>query len=124
MQLVGHEAIRSQILLMNPFTSINQAYYILCQAESHLNMLSSQPIYDSPAIAFYSSSSKRNDSIECGQCQFIGHTKDIWYILIGYSHHKLHKKFSQIKFFKNAQKPLGLSANQALQTNSELNMLE
>ncbi|XP_075499799.1 uncharacterized protein LOC142538342 [Primulina tabacum] len=67
----GH--IRSQILLMTQLPSVNQAYSILSQEESHRNVLSS-PV-NMHTAAFYSSLSRGNDSMKCENCKIPGHTR-------------------------------------------------
>ncbi|XP_075486301.1 uncharacterized protein LOC142525900 [Primulina tabacum] len=132
----GH--IRSQILLMTPLPSVNQAYSILSQEESHRNVLSS-PV-NMHTKAFYSSLSRGNDSMKCENCKIPGHTKDQCFRLIGYPQghdsmkcencnipghtkdqcfclidyppgHKLYKRFPQNKNNKFNQKPFKASAN-------------
>ncbi|XP_075515624.1 uncharacterized protein LOC142550277 [Primulina tabacum] len=132
----GH--IRSQIILMTPLPSVNQAYSILSQEESHRNVLSS-PV-NMHTAAFYSSLSRGNDSMKCENCKIPGHTKDQCFRLIGYPQgndsvkcencnipghtkdqcfrligyppgHKLYKRFPQNKNNKFNQKPFKASAN-------------
>ncbi|XP_073119656.1 uncharacterized protein [Henckelia pumila] len=118
--------IRSQVLMIDPLPSVNQAYSIVIHEESTRHVLSSSPIAGIPAAAFYSSSTKRIGSVICDNCHKPGHTKYQCYRLVGYDsvtcdhchkpghlkehcyrlvgyppNHKLYMKFSQPQPSKN-----------------------
>lgn len=103
----SYSSIRSQILLMSPLPSVNQAYSLLCQEESHRNVLTFQPNADTPTTVFYSASSKPSpDSVKYSHCHIPGHTKESCFRLIGYPPgHKLHKRFPQNKSHKPSHCP-------------------
>ncbi|XP_075518111.1 uncharacterized protein LOC142552274 [Primulina tabacum] len=117
-EMYGH--VRSQILMLDPLPSVNQAYSIISQEESHRVALSSHPSADLPSVAFYSSSNKKVESVKCENCNVIGHTKDQCFRIIGYPPgHKLHKKFPQSKNYKFTQKPSRFSAHNSVNTTSD-----
>lgn len=54
----SYSHVRSQILMLDPLPSVNQAYSILSQEESHRTDLSSHHSVDMPTTVFYSSNKK------------------------------------------------------------------
>ncbi|KAJ0031802.1 hypothetical protein Pint_14744 [Pistacia integerrima] len=80
---------RSQILMMNPLPSVNQAYSMLVTEESQRNLTESASLeptvlYSSSNTSQHSSKTKKNWSIICEHCNVRGHKKDNCYRLIGY----------------------------------------
>ncbi|KAJ0099873.1 hypothetical protein Patl1_21231 [Pistacia atlantica] len=77
---------RSQILMMNPLPSVNQAYSMLVTEESQRNLISTAltVLYSSSNTSQHSSKTKKNWSIICEHCNVRGHKKDNYYRLIGY----------------------------------------
>ena len=85
---------RSQILMMNPLPSVNQAYSMLVTEESQRSLTIATPtesssleptvLYSSSNSSQQSSKSKKNWNIICEHCNVRGHKKDNCYRLIGY----------------------------------------
>lgn len=99
---------RSQILMMTPLPSLNQAYALIISDESQKSMASSTsagllgavPVsngYDPTAM--YSKEGnqkyKKNFNLFCEFCKMKGHTKDICYKLVGFPTDSRFKKKGQ-----------------------------
>ncbi|KAE8672369.1 hypothetical protein F3Y22_tig00111843pilonHSYRG00119 [Hibiscus syriacus] len=80
-----YSAIRSQLLLMKPLPTVNQAYSMIVQEELHRTQLSASPI---EASVMFTTASKGNDrrrfSGTCDYCKVRGHSRDRCYRLIGF----------------------------------------
>ncbi|GMI87315.1 hypothetical protein HRI_002400800 [Hibiscus trionum] len=83
-----YDAIRSQLLLMQPLPSVNQAYSMVVQEESQRLYLSGvSPVSDSMAMfssALVGSNSRRHFSGSCDHCGVKGHKRDQCYRLISF----------------------------------------
>ncbi|KAK9035056.1 hypothetical protein V6N11_077107 [Hibiscus sabdariffa] len=92
-----YSAIRSQILLMKPLPTVNQAYSMIVQEESQRIQLSGGLVHE--ASVMFSNSSKSSDrkgfSVICDYCKLKGHRRDSCYRLIGFPpDYKFNKKRS------------------------------
>ncbi|XP_039041162.1 uncharacterized protein LOC120179705 [Hibiscus syriacus] len=105
-----YSSIRSQILLMQPLPSVNQAYSMVAQEESQRIQLSVMPSPDSSV--FYSKGSgildRRQFQGICDYCKVKGHERDSCYRLIGFP--------PDFKFSKrrNAQAAVAVSESAAV----------
>ncbi|XP_039020845.1 uncharacterized protein LOC120152776 [Hibiscus syriacus] len=80
-----YSAIRSQILLMKPLPTVNQAYSMIIQEELHRAHLSASPIEASVVFTTASKGSERKRfSGTCDYCKIKGHSHDLCYRLIGF----------------------------------------
>ncbi|EOY14361.1 Uncharacterized protein TCM_033758 [Theobroma cacao] len=79
-------ALRSQILMMKPFPSLNKAYNLVIRDESQRNLyLHTMPIIESSAMATMTEGKvKSKVDVVCSYCHKKGHTKDKCYRLIGF----------------------------------------
>ncbi|XP_073142904.1 uncharacterized protein [Henckelia pumila] len=119
----SYSHIRSQLLMMDPLPSVNQAYSILSQEESHRSVLSSQPIMEMPTIAFYTSSHKPLELVKCENCNITGQSKDQCFCIIGYPPgHKLYKKFPQAKSSRFTPRNPKISAHTSVNTSSDFGL--
>ncbi|XP_039038591.1 uncharacterized protein LOC120176179 [Hibiscus syriacus] len=89
------DSIRSQILVMQPLPTVNQAYSMMIQEESQRSHLSVAVVPDS--MALYSSSAasskQKRFSGTCDYCKIKGYKKDQCYRLIGFPpNYKFSKK--------------------------------
>ncbi|KAE8683402.1 G-type lectin S-receptor-like serine/threonine-protein kinase [Hibiscus syriacus] len=86
----SYSAVHSQIILMQPLSSVNQAYSMLVQEESQRAHSTGIPLNHDSTI-FYSNSSaspgsmgRRRFNGTCDHCKIKGHKKDQCYRLIGF----------------------------------------
>ncbi|XP_075475826.1 uncharacterized protein LOC142513081 [Primulina tabacum] len=84
--------IRSQILMMMPLPTVNQAFSLLSQEESHRSLSS----VDQPTSIFYAKQGRCDergkDGLTCDHCGWNGHVKAHCFKLVGYPPgHRLHK---------------------------------
>ncbi|KAL1134744.1 hypothetical protein V6Z11_A12G125200 [Gossypium hirsutum] len=102
-----YSIVCSQILLMKPLPSVNQAYSLLIQEEGQLHNAEKVSLV-SDSIALYSGTSnqpvqsKKHFNESCDYCHIKGHKKETCYKLIGYP--------ADFKFTKTK----GTSANSAV----------
>ncbi|XP_028798428.1 uncharacterized protein LOC114753890 [Neltuma alba] len=84
---------RSQILLMSPLPSVNQAYAMICEVEAQRSISNSNIESPTEGIAMivqgrgYGRGRGRgrgNSNLECSHCHKKGHVKDHCYQIIGY----------------------------------------
>ncbi|EEF28007.1 conserved hypothetical protein [Ricinus communis] len=77
----SYQAIRSRIIIMKPFPTINQAYNMVIREEKQRSLLASpQNFHESAAMAVKKSIS----DLYCTQCWKSGHLKDKCYKIIGF----------------------------------------
>ncbi|XP_073040030.1 uncharacterized protein [Primulina eburnea] len=84
--------VRSQILMMMPLPTVNQAFSLLSQEESHRSLSS----VDQPTSIFYAKQGRgderRKGVLTCEHCGLNGHVKAYCFKLVGYPPgHRLHK---------------------------------
>ncbi|KAE8734362.1 hypothetical protein F3Y22_tig00000773pilonHSYRG00309 [Hibiscus syriacus] len=81
----SYSHIRGHILLMDPLPPISKVFYLVVQEENQRNMQSIHPISEPIfAVKAYPGTNTRKNRPLCSHCNLLGHTKDIFYKLIGY----------------------------------------
>ncbi|KAK8346558.1 hypothetical protein V6Z11_A07G226500 [Gossypium hirsutum] len=79
-----YNAVRSQILLMNPFHSVNQAYFMLVQEEFQ-RQHTSWPVIPDLTFAYSANVAQKNRlNGVCDHCKIKRHKRKNCYRLIGY----------------------------------------
>ncbi|XP_039015379.1 uncharacterized protein LOC120145673 [Hibiscus syriacus] len=80
-----YTAIRSQLLLMQPLPSVNNAYSMISQEESHRLQLSGViPLMESTTLYSSAFGNRRRFTGTCDNCKVKGHKKYNCYRLIGF----------------------------------------
>ncbi|KAL5571513.1 hypothetical protein UlMin_021110 [Ulmus minor] len=94
----SYTQIRAQVLMMDPFPSINRVFSLVIQEERQRNIGLGSTISNAEPMSFnsgstssinpssvnYSSSKSRKDKLICTHCGYNGHTRDRCYKLNGY----------------------------------------
>ncbi|KAE8695793.1 hypothetical protein F3Y22_tig00110684pilonHSYRG00005 [Hibiscus syriacus] len=99
-----YSIIRSQILIMKPLPTVNQAYSMIVQEELHRAQLYVSPI---ETFVMFTTASKGNErrrfSGTCDYCKIKGHSRNHYYRLIGF--------LPDFKFNKNKVPPTAMTVN-------------
>lgn len=76
---------------MNPLPTVNHAFAIISQEESHRSLMSVIP-QQLESTAFFSTQNRKRNDVRCEHCNWTGHNKENCFRLIGYPPgHKLYK---------------------------------
>ncbi|XP_017978371.1 PREDICTED: uncharacterized protein LOC108662467 [Theobroma cacao] len=106
-------AIRSQIIMMKPFPSLDEAYNLVLREENKRNFhVTVQPLSETAAISVVAGEkSKRKSNFLCSNCGKKGHLKDKCYRLIRFP---ADYKFNKNKSNGNNKRSQSYSANNVI----------
>ncbi|EOY04499.1 Uncharacterized protein TCM_019740 [Theobroma cacao] len=113
-------ALRSHIIMIKPFPSLDEAYNLVLREESQRSILmQSQPLLDTTVVAVVTESKIRvKNEVVCSHCAKNGHVKEKCYCIIGFPPDF---KFTKGKgnFSRKAMSAVANSTNQSQVENQE-----
>lgn len=108
----SYNAIRSQILLMEPLPTVSQIYSLLLQEERHRNLHIVTLPHDAAALTVNRRGLSERPSMHCDHCKRDNHTIDRCFLLHGFpSKNNTRRQEGKFKTNQSAQRNTGASAN-------------